>query len=120
MPRLQPCFLGLARRYGLPLREHSPVRYFSRFYGQWAGETDLEHICTHSLLQMLETEFGEGFTELSCHPGYVDANFDSCYSIEREAELATLCDRRVRKRLNALGIRLIGYQDLAPLLKEAS
>lgn len=118
--QLRPCFVLLANELGLPLRENSPVRYFSSFYGQWNGETHLEHISTPSLLHMLETEFGDGITELSCHPGYVDADFDSCYSIEREAELATLCDRRVRKRLNALGIQLIGYQDVPPLLKEAS
>ena len=120
LPRLQPKFVALAQQYGLPLRENSPVRYFSSFYGQWDGESHLEHVSTTSLLRMLENDLGEGFTELSCHPGYVDPHFDSCYSIEREAELATLCDPRVRQALERLDIRLIGYKELAPLLKEAS
>ncbi|HEX6810232.1 MAG TPA: ChbG/HpnK family deacetylase, partial [Planctomycetota bacterium] len=34
---LLPVFLAFARDHGLPLREHSPVRYFSKFYGQWGG-----------------------------------------------------------------------------------
>src|SRR5205823_6286180 len=69
-PRLLPHFLDAARRYGIPLREHSPVRYLSKFYGQWGGQTHLEQISVDSLLHMLQTEIQEGVTELSCHPGY--------------------------------------------------
>jgi predicted glycoside hydrolase/deacetylase ChbG (UPF0249 family) len=119
-PRLLPGFLEIAAASGLPLREHSPVRYFSSFYGQWDGETHLEQISTPSLLHMLETEFGEGFTELSCHPGYVEPGFDSCYAVEREAEVRTLCDPRVRQRLDDLGIQLVGFRDVPRLLEEAS
>src|SRR5262249_15416854 len=36
-PRLLPAFLELARQHQLPLRGYSPVRYFSKFYGQWGG-----------------------------------------------------------------------------------
>ena len=36
-PRALPYFLDLAREHGLSMREHSPVRYFSKFYGQWGG-----------------------------------------------------------------------------------
>src|SRR5437879_4188034 len=38
-PELVSFFLELAEEYGLPLREHSSVVYFSKFYGQWDGET---------------------------------------------------------------------------------
>jgi len=55
-PRLLPHFLDLARQYRLPMREHSPVRYFSKFYGQWGGERHLEQIRVESLVRMLETE----------------------------------------------------------------
>lgn len=115
-PRLLPHFLDLAQLYGLPLREHSPVRYFSSFYGQWDGVTHLEQISVESLSRMLETEIGEGFTELSCHPGYVDPDFQSIYSIEREAELRTLCDPLIRKKLDELRIQLVGFRDLGQLL----
>jgi len=30
-PQPLPCFVELAAEHGLPLREHSPVRYFSTF-----------------------------------------------------------------------------------------
>ena len=68
-PEALPEFILFARRHGLPLREHSPARYFSKFYGQWGGQTHLEQISTESLARMLETEIEEGITELSCHPG---------------------------------------------------
>jgi predicted glycoside hydrolase/deacetylase ChbG (UPF0249 family) len=120
LPQLRPLFVELARKHGLPLRENCPVRYFSSFYGQWDGQSHLEHIGTSSLLRMLATEVGVGFTELSCHPGYADAEFESCYSVERETELATLCDPRIRAGLDKLDIRLVGYRDLPSLLEEAS
>jgi len=111
-PQLLPHFLDLAQQYRLPLREHSLVRYFPSFYGQWDGETHLEQISVENLVQMLETEFREGFTELSCHPGYVDPEFSSTYSIERETELQTLCSPIIRSKLAELQIQLIGFREL--------
>lgn len=117
---LVECFRDIAATYGLPLREHSEARYFSNFYGQWDGETHLEQISTESLLAMLASEVGEGVTELSCHPGYVDPDFASCYAIERETEIRTLCNPAVRERLEALGIQLIGFRDLPHILEAGS
>jgi chitin disaccharide deacetylase len=114
-PRLLPHFLDVARQHGLPLREHSRVRYFSKFYGQWGGQTHLEQISAESLARMLETEFGEGITELSCHPGYPDPHFSSGYSTERETELRTLCDPLLRRVLVEQSIQLINYRRLAAL-----
>jgi chitin disaccharide deacetylase len=114
-PRLLPDFVDLARQYGLPLREHSPVRYFSKFYGQWAGETHLEQISVESLMRILETQVQEGITELSCHPGYADPDFPSGYSAERETELRTLCDPIIRQVLAERSIQLVSFRDLVDL-----
>src|SRR5262245_61481826 len=111
-PSLRPLFVDLARRHGLPLREHCGARYFSSFYGQWAGETHLEQVSVDTLRRMLQDEIGDGVTELACHPGYVDSEFPSVYSIEREAELRTLCDPAIRATVLELGVRLIGFRDL--------
>ena len=111
-PALRPLFVDLARRLKLPLREHSAARYFPSFYGQWDGETHLEHIGVDSLSRMLRDEIGEGVTELACHPGLPDPEFRSGYSVERETEVRTLCDPAVRTSLETLGIRLIGFRDL--------
>lgn len=115
-PWLLPHFLELARQYGLPLREHSPVRYFSSFYGQWGGKTHLEQISVESLVRMLEIEVQEGITELSCHPGYVDTDFSSGYSVERETEVHTLCDPIIRQVLAEQSIQLVSFRDLVDLL----
>jgi chitin disaccharide deacetylase len=114
-PRLLPVFLGLARQYQLPLREHSSARYLSQFYGRWDGESHPEQVSVESLVRLLEAEVREGCTELGCHPGYVDPDFPSDYSGEREEELRTLCDPRVRAAVQEQGIRLISFNDF-PLI----
>jgi len=102
----------LAAEHGLPLREHSLVRYFSKFYGQWSGKTHLEQISVENLARMLEAEIKEDITEMSCHPGYIDPDYRGSYSVEREVELRTLCDPRIRHTLEAQAIRLVSYHDL--------
>lgn len=114
-PSLLPAFLELARQHRLPLRGYSPVRYFSQFYGQWDGVTHPEQVSVESLVRMVEVGVGEGWTELSCHPGYVDSDWSSGYSREREAELRTLCDPRVRAALEERQLRLVSFHDLGGL-----
>jgi len=112
-PRLLPRFRELAEEYRLPLRGHSPARYFSAFYGQWdGGEVHLEWIEPANLVRMLAVDIGPGVTELSCHPGYVASDFRSSYSNEREVELRTLCDPAVRRAIEELDIALIDFGDL--------
>ncbi len=118
-PHLLPHFLDLASEYRLPMREHSRVRYCGKFYGRWDdGKSHPEWIGVGSLMRMLETEVRQGFTELSCHPGFVDAGFRSSYSAEREVEVGTLCDPALGNFLAACQIRLIGFRDLADLLAD--
>ena len=113
-PRVLPHVRAWAGRLGVPVRGDGPVRHLSKFYGQWGGETHLEQISVDGLLRLLDTELGdvEHVTELTCHPGYVEPGFASSYSAEREAELRTLCDPRVRQALAERSIGLIGFRDL--------
>jgi chitin disaccharide deacetylase len=112
-PRLLPCFLELAAGSRLPLRGHSPARYFSAFYGQWdGGETHLEWIAPASLVRMLEADVGPGITELGCHPGYMEGDFHSSYGVERQTELRTLCDPAVRRAIEDLEIALVDFAAL--------
>jgi chitin disaccharide deacetylase len=110
-PQLLPHFLDLAGNNGLPLRGHSPIRHFSKFYAQWGGVTHPEHISTESLLRMLRTEILEPLTELACHPGYVDPEFPSIYAGEREIELRTLCDPAIRRGLRDCSLQLISFRN---------
>ena len=118
-PRLLPHFVDLAERHDLPLREHSPVRYYSGFYGQWGGETHLEQISVDGLRRILDAEVHEGVTELGCHPGYVDPDLRSGYAIERETEVRTLCHPAVPQLLAERQIRLVGFRDLRALAADS-
>ncbi|PYR00522.1 MAG: hypothetical protein DMF97_09360 [Acidobacteria bacterium] len=114
-PRVLPHVLAWCGRIGVPVRGHSRARHFSKFYGQWGGETHLEQIGVESLLRMFDTEVREGVTELNCHPGYVEPGFPSSYAAEREEELRTLCDTQVRHAILEKGIRLIGFREMSSL-----
>lgn len=115
MPELSPLFLELAEKQGLFLREHSPVKYFSNFYGQWEGESHPEHISAEQLVNVLETEIRPGFTELACHPGYMTGEFKSEYAVEREIELRSLCNKKVKQRVIELNIELVNYTQIRRL-----
>ena len=107
-----PHILAVAQQDGVPVRGHSPARYVRKFYGRWGGATHPEQIGVDGLLRLLDTEVQDGVTELSCHPGYVEPGFDSSYLTEREVELRTLCDSRVRPALHEREIQLIGFRDV--------
>lgn len=115
-PRALPHFLDVAIAHGLCLREHSMIRHVSRFYGSWGGRSHPEQIGVDSLLAIAREEVADGITEIGCHPGYVDADHVTSYRVERETELRTLRDPRLRAGLEALGIRLVGHGEAARLL----
>ncbi len=104
-------------RHRLPLREHSRVTFFKRFYAQWDDDTHLEWIIAENLIRLLDRALFDGITELGCHPGYVDPSFQTIYNTEREAELQTLCDPTVREWLTESGVALINYDAVSNLTK---
>ena len=112
---LLPLFQDVAARHRLPLREHSPVRFFKRFYAQWDNDTHLDWIGTENLIRLLEAALGDGVTELGCHPGYVDPLFPTVYNTERETELQTLCDPTLRAWLAGAGVALVNYDAVSSL-----
>jgi chitin disaccharide deacetylase len=116
-PRVLPYVRAWAGRMGVPLRGYSSVRHFSKFYGQWGGESHPEQISVAGLLRLLDAELvnGWGVTELTCHPGYVEPGLASSYAAEREVELRTLCSPEVRRAMLEREIRLIGFRDLSAL-----
>lgn len=101
-PGIDEVVVGFAEREGLPMRDVT-VRHDPRYYGAAA-------IGVERLLEIVES-LEEGDTELGCHPGYAHG-LVSRYTNEREQEILTLTDPRVRTRLDELGIELIGWRDL--------
>jgi chitin disaccharide deacetylase len=105
-PRLRPVVEQFAARHGLPLRDRDAA-HCGEFYGRWDGESHLDQVGVGSLLEIL-ARLQADVTELGCHPGYADG-LRSSYTVEREHELRTLTDPRVRARVEELGIELIGW-----------
>ncbi|MBX9847242.1 MAG: ChbG/HpnK family deacetylase, partial [Xanthobacteraceae bacterium] len=111
-PEVLSPLLAWGRRIKVPVRGHSEVRYVPKFYGRSGGETDLDQIGVDALLRLLDEEVREGMTELNCHPGHPEAGFPSSYAAEREVEVRTLCDPKLRKEILERGFRLLGFRDL--------
>jgi chitin disaccharide deacetylase len=102
---------SVAAEIGIPLRHFDAIRYYGGFYGQSSrGDPCLDRISAESLIVAVRSLSG-GITELVCHPGYVDGDVGS-YGIEREREVAALCDARVRDALEAEAIELCSFAEL--------
>jgi predicted glycoside hydrolase/deacetylase ChbG (UPF0249 family) len=100
--RIRDAFAAFADGHGLPMRERA-VRHCAAYYGEAAVGVDN--------LRAILDELEDGDTELGCHPGYA-AGLQSRYTFDRESELRTLTDARVRTHLGELGIQLIGWSGL--------
>lgn len=109
---LRPLFRELVEPLGVPLRDDGRVNFVGGFYAQWEWRvTNLEYVSVPFLQQLLREEVPPGWTEISCHPGYRSPDFTSVYLAEREEEVCTLTDPRVRRTIEELGIRLMSYAD---------
>ncbi len=109
---LLPLFQELVAPLGLPLRAAGQVRFVGGFYAQWYYQvTNLKYVSVPFLQQMLCEYVPDGWTEFSCHPGYLSTGHDPVYNFEREAEIRTLTDPRIRQTIDELGIRLVSYAD---------
>jgi len=101
-----------ADRLGVPLRHFSNVRYCGSFYGQNEDGSPIHHAISVDGLISVLSSLPSGVNELACHPGLGD-DVEGMYRKERELEVESLCDPRVRSRLESLGIRLTSFADLA-------
>jgi predicted glycoside hydrolase/deacetylase ChbG (UPF0249 family) len=108
-----PSFQELAEAHRLPLRDQPPVTFKGGFYAQWEyGVSEPKRVGFEALERILRSELAAGIYELCCHPGRYDPEVHYVYHRERELELATLCEPRLRELLEELEIRLISYHDL--------
>jgi chitin disaccharide deacetylase len=113
-------FCELVAPLGVPLRGDGQVRFVGRFYAQWEwGVSELAHVSAETLGEIVREEVREGWTEISCHPGYVSDDYTPMYRHEREAELRTLTDPRIRATIEELGIALESYATYAELRRTA-
>jgi len=107
---LMPLFAELVHPLGVPLRDDGRVRFVGDFYAQWRWKvTTLEYVSIPFLQALLREKVEPGWTEISCHPGYRSPGYSSVYMDEREVEVRTLTDPRMRQTIDELGISLVGY-----------
>jgi predicted glycoside hydrolase/deacetylase ChbG (UPF0249 family) len=113
-PRRRALFQELAQRHGLPLRDELPVVFKGGFYAQWEyGKGERDKVSVPALSWMLENEIHNGgIYEVSCHPGYLDPEASYVYHAEREWELETLCNPRIREVLVEQKIEVLNYDQL--------
>jgi len=112
-PRRLSGFRALAEEHHIPFRDDAPVVYLGSFYGQWEyGVSSPDKVGFEAIAALIREKVRDGITELACHPGYVDPEADLVYHSEREIEVSTLCDPRLRQLIEEEGIQLIGYRDL--------
>ena len=117
----RPVFREVAQALGIHLRDEPPVTYKGGFYGQWShGVSEPDKVGVPFLARLLREEIGEGAWELCCHPGYFDAAATFVYHHDRELELATLTDPRIRALVAELGLQLVGWRELPGALQGAS
>ena len=109
-----PPLADAARALGVPLRHAAPgVRYCGDFYGQTADGSPLPGALAPERLVAILRGLPPGVTELACHPGLPDG-LDTMYRDEREVELRTLCDPRVRATVEAEEILLRTFGGISP------
>ena len=111
---VMPVFRELVEPLGVPLRGDGTVNFVGGFYAQWEwGVTELEHVSVDAMRGILANEVGEGWTEIACHPARVTGDFRSSYLQERADELATLTEPGLLEEIEAMGVTLASYHDLA-------
>jgi predicted glycoside hydrolase/deacetylase ChbG (UPF0249 family) len=121
LPSCVPAFEELAAETGLHLRDRPPVTYKGGFYAQWDyGVSDPTKVSFEALTGIIGRELTEGIYEFCVHPGFFDPDFKAVYHEDREQELQTLCDPRLKDFLKDEGVRLISFQGLAEAVEVLS
>jgi chitin disaccharide deacetylase len=100
----------LAGELGVPLRARR-IRYEGGFYGKSGrGVPFPEGIAVDRLVELIEA-LPAGWTELGCHPG-IGVRGESSYAQEREVEVETLTDPRVRAAVEASEVELRSFAQI--------
>jgi len=117
-PELLVAFAAVAGAQGLPVRAlDTPMRDLLRAQGvrtteHFLGDADLRPCWTPERLAPALETLEDGITELMCHPGYAPSHARTSFGAEREVELRSLCDARVRQALARAGAVLVSFRDL--------
>jgi predicted glycoside hydrolase/deacetylase ChbG (UPF0249 family) len=104
--------LKIAQSLHVPLRGVvGDVEYIGGFYGQEEFGAPIPENLSPEYLIGIILSIPPGVSELGCHPGFAD-ELESAYAMEREREIAALCDSSVRESIVSSGIELCSYDSL--------
>ena len=103
-PEIGAAAEALAAELEVPLRNRG-IRYERRFYGRDA-------ISPEYLIRLIES-LPPCWTEIGCHPAAGPVPTSS-YDAERQIELATLRDPRVKNLLNVTSLQLCSFAHVNP------
>jgi chitin disaccharide deacetylase len=111
---IRSAVLEVATELGVVVRdEDRGVNYCGDFHGQTGRGGSLPHAITPDALSLIVSSLAPGTTEVACHPG-LDDQSGSVYARERDVEIVALCHPAVRAAIEAGGIALRSFRDLAP------
>jgi predicted glycoside hydrolase/deacetylase ChbG (UPF0249 family) len=118
-PAVAAAFARAAAALGLPVRAlDADHRALLRGAGcrtpdRFLGDASLRPCWTSERLVAALHMLEEGTTELMCHPGYRPSIARTSFGVQREVELAALCDPAARAALRRAGVALAGWTALA-------
>lgn len=98
---------ALAAELGVPLRNRQ-VRYEGSFFARGSDGTPQPQLITPEHLTQLISALPPGWTEIGCHPAAGPVPISS-YDAERQVELQTLIDPRVKNLLNVSDLHLCSF-----------
>ena len=109
---IRPLFLAIAERLNITLRRFSnTVKYCGDFYGQNTdGSPYHSAISVDGLIEII-SKLTDDTTELACHPGMSD-DMKTMYKTERQTEVNTLCDKRIREAIDKANIQLCSFEEI--------
>jgi predicted glycoside hydrolase/deacetylase ChbG (UPF0249 family) len=117
-PEILAAFAAVAAERRLPVRAMDAATRAAlragavRVADAFLGDATLRPAWTVEALVASLSGVGEGVTELMAHPGHAPSHARTSFGVEREQELAALCDPRARAALDRAGIRLRSYADV--------
>ena len=108
---IMPIVIGIAEELGINLRNcNTTVKTCGKFYGQLDDGSPFPYGTSINRLQELISEIEDGITELCCHP-CLGNDIQSMYMWEREKELSTLCDPKIREAIIKADIELCSFNN---------
>jgi chitin disaccharide deacetylase len=109
---IRPVVINIAGELNITLRRCSDkVNYCGDFYGQLTDGSAFHQAISVSGLKGTLLKLPKGITELACHPG-LNNDLQTMYTLEREIEVDTLCERSIREEINLLDIELCSFEGI--------